>query len=153
MSGRSDLLPKGVKTLFLNPERQDLKLAMKSQRLQSGRVLVFCDELNSPEDVKRHGGQTLWCARSEIKLDEREYLWADLIGCKVIDAQGTLMGSIARVENYGASDIVTIESDKSSKELSIPFVPSYFDMSFGPSDDKISLLVGCDLFQDLWEGE
>jgi 16S rRNA processing protein RimM len=153
VSGRSSLLPKGVKTLVLNPDKQNLQLVMKSQRLQSSRVVVFCDELNSPEDVKIYSGQTLWCARSEIKLNEREYLWADLIGCKVVDAKGILMGSIVRVENYGASDIVTIKADKSEQHVSIPFVSSYFQMDFGPLDDEISLLVGCDLFHDLWEGE
>lgn len=153
VSGRSGLLPKGVKSLMLRLKDSKLRLSLSTQRLQSGRVLLSCKEFNSPEEVKEFVGQTLWCLRADIKTDDGEYLWADLIDCKVIDLHGNLVGSIVRVENHGASDIVTINAPKSSKHVSIPFVATYFDMSFSSSDESISLLVGCDLFQDLWEDE
>ena len=56
---------------------------------------------------------------------------------------------IKAVDNFGATDIISIESSQGL--LDIPFVKQYFDMSFDSSSSEIRLIVDPDLFSDCWE--
>ena len=52
--------------------------------------------------------------------DEDEFLHADLIGCAVVDPAGTVLGTVTAVENYGAGDLLDIETPDGRSVL-MPF--------------------------------
>ncbi len=61
---------------------------------------------------------------AEIGLSDNEYLFSDLIDCEVYDTQNKYLGKVVEVENYGATDIITIHKDLES--IACPFLKSVF---------------------------
>jgi 16S rRNA processing protein RimM len=62
-------------------------------------------------------------------LDEGEYYHADLIGLPAVDAQGKVVGEVVGVENYGAGDLLEIQTP-AARSL-IPFKPGIADLVDG----------------------
>jgi 16S rRNA processing protein RimM len=60
-------------------------------------------------------------------LEEGEYYHADLIGLPCFDAGGSHLGRVAAVENYGAGDLLEVESVVGKRSL-IPFRPGIADL-------------------------
>lgn len=55
-------------------------------------------------------------------LEEGEYYHADLIGLPCFDREGRELGSVVAVENYGAGDLLEVETGSGKRSL-IPFRP------------------------------
>ena len=62
-------------------------------------------------------------------LGEGEYYHADLIGLPCFDADGTPVGSIVAVENFGAGDLLEVEVE--GKRSLIPFRAGIADLEDG----------------------
>jgi 16S rRNA processing protein RimM len=67
--------------------------------------------------------QELWLPRDRLALavEEDEFLLSDLIGCSVVTAEGTLIGEVADVPNYGAGDLIEIMPVGGSITVLLPF--------------------------------
>jgi 16S rRNA processing protein RimM len=63
-------------------------------------------------------------------LGEGEYYHADLLGLPCVDGQGTALGTVVAVENFGAGDLLEIERDGGKRAL-IPFRPGIADLEDG----------------------
>ena len=73
-------------------------------------------------------GSLLEVDRSALPpLEEGEYYHSDLIGLVCIDADGADVGRVAAVENYGAGDLLEIETPDGKRSL-IPFRPGIVDL-------------------------
>ncbi len=152
VAGRDDLLPASLQSVFLgeSPETAD-SYQLSSCRMQSGRVQVTLQGIDSREAVEALRGSLLWCDRSDIPLDDRrEYLWADLIGREVHDVTGRVVGICRKVQNFGASDILLLHSVDKQLWLDVPLVASYFDMNFTADAEPLRLVVNLETFDDAW---
>lgn len=67
-------------------------------------------------------------------LEEGEYYHADLIGLAAVDSGGNIVGTVTAVENYGAGDLLEIETGAGKRSL-IPFKAGIADLE----DDRIIL--------------
>jgi len=63
-------------------------------------------------------------------LSEGEYYHADLIGLAAVDRDGNEVGSVVAVENYGAGDLLEIETAAGKRSL-IAFKPGIADLVDG----------------------
>ena len=63
-------------------------------------------------------------------LEEGEYYHADLIGLPAEDTQERVLGTVVAVENYGAGDLLEIESADRKRSL-VPFKPGIADLVDG----------------------
>jgi len=63
-------------------------------------------------------------------LDEGEYYHADLIGLPCVDRDGQPVGTVAAVENFGAGDLLEVETEAGRKAL-IPFRDGIADLEDG----------------------
>lgn len=63
-------------------------------------------------------------------LEEGEYYHADLIGLAAVDPDGSPLGTVVAVENYGAGDLLEIESQGGKRSL-IPFRSGISDVADG----------------------
>ena len=61
---------------------------------------------------------------ADVSLDNGEYLFADLVDCEVYTTDGEYVGKVVEVENYGATDILTIHRDFAS--IACPFLRTVF---------------------------
>jgi len=63
-------------------------------------------------------------------LDEGEYYHADLVGLPATDREGQRVGTVVAVENYGAGDLLEIETSAGKSAL-IPFKDGIADLVEG----------------------
>ena len=59
-------------------------------------------------------------------LEDGEYYHADVIGLPAVDREGTAIGQITSVENYGAGDLLEVSHD--GKRSLIPFRSGIADL-------------------------
>ena len=73
-------------------------------------------------------GQLVEVDRSALPpLEEGEYYYADLIGLPCADSSGASVGTVVAVENFGAGDLLEIETEGGKRSL-IPFKPGIADL-------------------------
>ncbi len=71
-------------------------------------TLASCQDRNTAEELR---DEIIYLPEGEaISLRECEFLFDDLIDCEVRDETGAILGKIIEVENYGATDILTIHN-------------------------------------------
>jgi len=63
-------------------------------------------------------------------LGDGEYYHVDLIGLAAVDGQGKAVGTVVAVENYGAGDLLEIETGEGKRAL-IAFKPGVADLADG----------------------
>jgi len=68
----------------------------------------------------------IWVPAGEVKLDEGECLWVDLIGCEVRrTGGGGLLGTVVALEDFGAQDILIVRTPENAEnpgEWMLPFI-------------------------------
>jgi 16S rRNA processing protein RimM len=89
------------------------------QVYRSGDQLVVVTDIDR-NTIEAIADQFVYVPRSEAGTD---VLWADLIGLKVLDRGGELVGEITDVYNAGATDILVI---KAKGTLELPYTETYF---------------------------
>ncbi len=79
--------------------------------------------------------------------DEDEFLMADLVGCEARLADGTLIGRIVDVANYGAGDLLDIRPAAGGASVLMPFT-----RAFAPAIDLgariVTIAPPAGLFED-----
>jgi 16S rRNA processing protein RimM len=76
-------------------------------------------------------GQLVEVERSALPpLAEGEYYHADLVGLAAVERDGTEVGTVAAVENYGAGDLLEIALNSGQRSL-IPFRDGIADLKEG----------------------
>ena len=86
--------------------------------------------------VDRGGAEALRGSLVEVDraamppLADGEYYYADLIGLLAVDRAGNEIGSVVAVENFGAGDLLEIETAGGKRSL-IPFKPGIADNEDG----------------------
>ena len=63
-------------------------------------------------------------------LEEGEYYHSDLLGLACVDRDGTSIGTVAAVENFGAGDLLEVELANGRKSL-IPYRAGIADLEEG----------------------
>ena len=76
-------------------------------------------------------GSVIEVDRSSLPpLEDGEYYHADFIGLPCVDHEGAAIGSVVAVENYGAGDLLEVETAGGKRSL-IPFKPGIADLEDG----------------------
>lgn len=82
--------------------------------------LPDCPDRNAAEKLK---GLLIAVPRSSLPAQgEGEYYWSDLIGLAVVNEAGVLLGTVAKLLETGANDVLSVQGD--GGETLIPFVAS-----------------------------
>lgn len=86
------------------------------------------EDRNAAEQLR---GTKLYVERSRLpETDEDEYYHADLIGLTVLDRDGKVLGKVISVQNFGAGDLIEVESPDTRTTEYFPF-----DTQFVPAVD------------------
>ena len=117
--------PHGIRGLvkinpFCSPERfagyapfydqNGNKLDIKVKNLMQKQVLAQINNITDRTTAETLRGLTLFIDRAALQeTEDGEYYVCDLKGMMVQDENGTHLGTVTDVENYGASDILDIK--------------------------------------------
>lgn len=121
---------------FSSFEAGDRRLTLKSVRpANQGAVATFA-EVNDRSAAEALRGTLLTVPRSALPpLGEGEYYHHDLIGLPCVADDGSAVGQVVAVENFGAGDILEIERPD-GKRFMVPMtaqaVPEW-------SDDRVTI--------------
>jgi 16S rRNA processing protein RimM len=110
----------------------DRSLTLVSVRGDTAPVARFA-EITDRTAAEALRGALVTIPRSALPpLEEGEYYHADLVGLRCESPEGHLLGTVAAIENFGAGDILEIETPAGKKAM-VPFRPGVAD----PGDEKI----------------
>lgn len=89
-------------------------------------VVARLKGVTTREAAEALNGVELFVARDKLSAgeDEDEFLQADLIGCSVAGPDGIVLGTVTAVENYGAGDLLDIETPDGRSVL-MPFTKAF----------------------------
>ncbi len=96
---------------------------IKRHRVSKGVLvakLIGVNDRNAAEALK---GTELYLARGKLpKLeDENEFYHADLVGLAAETPDGTVLGRVIALQNFGAGDMVEIGPEEGGETLFVPF--------------------------------
>ena len=104
-------------------EEQD-SAALRVTGETKGAVVVEMEGVTDRGGAEALKGKKLYVPRSALPEPEgEEYYRGDLVGLEVRSLDGTALGTIEAVHNYGAGDILNIHApeEKGSGEMMLPF--------------------------------
>lgn len=82
------------------------------KRLKDGLILKL-DSINDRNSAELYRNKELYIDREDIHLEEGRYLINDCIGLDVILEDGTVLGTLNSITNYGSADIYSVKGEKS----------------------------------------
>lgn len=139
---RLKLFGEGVPSLIAHKtfNQGELTLGALRDDGKGGAIARFAEvtDRNAAEALR---GTALTVARSALPpLAEGEYYHADLVGLPAFSADGTPLGTVIAVENFGAGDVLEIEKPN-RKRFMIPMnadaVPEWGDARLVVSADFV----------------
>lgn len=89
-----------------------------------GMMLARIDGVGDRNAADSLRGTELYVDRDRLPdPDEDEYYYADLIGLDAVSTDGTTLGSVRAMHNFGAGDMIELEDGSGKTEL-LPFTAS-----------------------------
>ena len=112
----------GFKTLYYD-SNGSCAAQIKTARPHGNIVLLRINGVETVEAAQKLRGKILFMKRSDAKLPKNKFFIAELIGCKVFDADNEEIcyGELTDVSQTGANDVWHIT--KNGKEYLIPAIP------------------------------
>lgn len=94
-----------------------------------GGAIARLAESSTRADAEKLRGTLLTVPREALPpLAEGEFYHADLLGLPVVTDAGNAIGTVAAIENFGATDIIEITRDpapaKGPKTFMVPMIPA-----------------------------
>jgi len=99
--------------------RRQFRLRIKGKT--RGLLVAALAEVRNRDEAEALKGTGLFLPRDSLPEPEEEsFYYADLIGLRVEDGEGRLLGLVKAVDDHGAGDLLTIAREEGG-ELLLPF--------------------------------
>lgn len=106
----------------LTDETGKRSFVLKSVRGTPKGVVARIDGVNDRNAAEALTGTELYVARDRLPdADDGSYYHADLIGLDAMSEEGTKVGHVLAMHNFGAGDIIEIALDSGAKTELLPF--------------------------------
>ena len=96
---------------------------------------------NAAENLR---GWDILCEKSDLHLDTGRFFVEDVVGCRVTLEDGTLVGEVCDVLQYGAADVYGCKNG--DKEVSFPFLK---DLVLSVNTDSKSIVLFAKRFEEV----
>lgn len=115
----------GSKLLMLNEENgASLEVKVVSSRQNKNVYILKLEGFNDINQVEKYKGWVLKVSEANlVDLDEGEYYYHEIIGCRVVTEEGEELGTISEILSPGANDVWVVDRPKGSgKQLLLPVI-------------------------------
>ena len=129
--------------LYLGEKKQPLKITRRKTH-NDGLILGF-EGVNNAEQAAKYRTQVVYVrAGDRPELPEGEYYHHQVLGLKVVDESGTLLGTITEIIVTGANDVYVVTTDGSpAREILIPAIQQVLlDVNLAEKTMRVHLLPG-----------
>jgi 16S rRNA processing protein RimM len=97
-------------------------LSLVSGRAHKDDLIVRTREIATKEDADALRGLLLYVPRAALPApEEDEFYLADLVGLAVVTADGTALGKVKAVQDFGAGDLLEIDPGTGAATWYLPF--------------------------------
>ena len=106
----------------LHTEDGNRTFKLKLTRSIKGGYAARLSGVDTREDAEALKGTRLYADRAALpEPDEEEFYYADLLGLRVETADGTVLGKIKAVQDFGAGDVIEYQPAGGGESLYLPF--------------------------------
>ncbi|ACV26249.1 ribosome maturation factor RimM [Kangiella koreensis] len=110
---------------YLKLDGQWQQVLIINGREQGKTVVAQLEGCNDRNTAESYRGVEIAIDESQLpQLEEGEYYWRDLVGLTVVNVAGDEMGTVEKMMETGANDVLVVKT-ASKEELLIPYVPEY----------------------------
>ncbi|MBV1706217.1 MAG: 16S rRNA processing protein RimM [Hyphomicrobiales bacterium] len=108
--------------LYLDDSSQVMHVKKLRQERDNAYIVEF-EGITTREQAAslRHGNLTIARGQLPAPENEDEFYLADMIGLRVLDAEGREIGAVVGVMNYGAGDIIEVKPHDGGETALYPF--------------------------------
>ena len=98
--------------------------------------MVKINNITSIDEIKKYINKEVSTPREDFpETDDGSIYWNDLIGSEVKNTDEKILGTVTKIENHGASDLLFIQGY--DEEIIIPIEENFFKKF----DNEIKLIV------------
>ncbi|CEK09554.1 ribosome maturation factor RimM [Legionella hackeliae] len=120
---------------YINKRWQPLKLLRVE--VNEKFILAQVEGYSEREQVAALTNTDIAVSRDQLPpLEEGEFYWHDLIGMKVVNQQGILLGTVVEIMPTGANDVLVVEGEK---RYLVPYLPGQFVADINTSQQLITV--------------
>jgi 16S rRNA processing protein RimM len=107
----------------LATDRPGLTVTIESLRVQKNVVVARIQGVRDRSAAEKLNGVSLFVDRAVLPEteDEDEFYHADLLGMEARREDGTVIGTVAALPNFGAGDLIEIRDPRSGDTFLYPF--------------------------------
>ncbi len=103
-------------------ETQDRLIVLEEGRSHKEGVIAKLEGINDRDSAVSLIDSKIWISEVELEpLEEDEFYWYQLIGLQVFDTENKLLGSVKKLLETGANDVLIVQGDGKSEHL-IPYI-------------------------------
>ncbi|MHA6484425.1 ribosome maturation factor RimM [Paenibacillus sp. strain BS8-2] len=131
----------GSKLMLVNEqsgEHQQVKIT--SSRLQKNVYVVKLEGFNNINEIEKYKGWVLKISEADQgQLDDGEYYYHEIIGCRVVTEEGEDLGEVTEILSPGANDVWVVKAaGPKGRELLLPVIDDVV-LHVQPSDKLITV--------------
>jgi 16S rRNA processing protein RimM len=116
----------GCRHWWLQRQGRSEEIEVTGVRRHSGALLAKWAGCDTPEAADALKGATVAVARGEFPAaPDGQFYWLDLIGARVVNREGDVIGTVRGLSNNGAQDVLEVGDGEASRL--IPMVDAYVD--------------------------
>ncbi|WP_054029007.1 ribosome maturation factor RimM [Bacillus sp. FJAT-28004] len=115
----------GNKLLMVNEESgASLEVKVISSRANKNVYILKLEGFTDINVVEKYKGWVLKISSDQqLELEEGEYYYHEIIGCRVVTEEGEELGTISEILSPGANDVWVVDRPKGSgKQLLLPVI-------------------------------
>lgn len=112
----------GNSLIIVDSQNKQTPVTVKSSRLHKNVFIVLFSQFSNINDVEKFKGSLLKIeAKDQQPLEEGEYYYHEIIGCKVVTEDEQELGLISEILTPGANDVWVVSLPK-GKQLLLPVI-------------------------------
>jgi 16S rRNA processing protein RimM len=127
--------------LYVGIERRPLR--MLNQRVYRGGLVLTLEGYQTPEEVGEFRNQYVFIPTVSLPpLPEGEYYHHQILGLRVVDEMGTLLGTITEILETGANDVYVVHPEN-ARDILLPAIdPVILGIDLTKGEMRVHLLPG-----------
>jgi 16S rRNA processing protein RimM len=108
--------------LFLPNKKEPVSLVIESHRTHKNFDLLTFEGFNDINQVEIFKEGILKVQEDQLQdLEEGEYYYHEIVGCKVVTGEGEEIGTVKEILSPGANDVWVVKGEKGKEHL-IPYI-------------------------------
>ncbi|MDR6552844.1 ribosome maturation factor RimM [Paenibacillus qinlingensis] len=112
----------GNSLIIVDSQNKQTPVTVKTSRLHKNVFIVLFSQFSNINDVEKFKGSLIKIeAKNQKPLEEGEYYYREIIGCKVVTEDEQELGLISEILTPGANDVWVVSLPK-GKQLLLPVI-------------------------------